>query len=393
MTFPTRRSVNRETIRSLLIASTVIAAALSLWFGLPRVLDWTTPELQRVWVVSSSLGDQVASAAPKEVLAGTPVTLYAVVETGTGSRRRFYGPVDRVRLGGEGAEIVEVRPWSTWWHELEVLWFKVEPVYAFDNETMVDDFDPATILYTDTFMLAWGFRDQHPADITPTGDAFPRVDVGTMRFKVEAVIRDVRDRMLGGAVSPGAEGVHATTLAEQPYRVSVRASDAALGVILGFSGLPYVPVAAGIPAADHPATCFLGGTILDFWIATQRRLGDAELPFFGWEDLPARAELVVEEMFLADDGNYYHTADPLRPVTFEEVRPGDLVTIEDHVGVLYEDRSPGGAGDGILNTWDRLLGGYFEPIRDMPMGDAFVSGITIYRLPAPAASGDSAPNR
>ena len=155
-------AVNRETIRLLLIVSTVVAAALSFWFGVPRILDWTTPELQRVWVVSSSLGDQIASAAPKEVLAGAPVTLYAVVETGTGSRRRFYGPVDRVRLGGEGAEIVDVRPWSTWWNELEVLWFKVEPVYAFDNEAMVDDFDPATILYTDSFMLAWGFPRSTP---------------------------------------------------------------------------------------------------------------------------------------------------------------------------------------------------------------------------------------
>jgi hypothetical protein len=89
---------------------------------------------------------------------------------------------------------------------------------------------------------------------------------------------------------------------------------------------------------------------------------------------------VVEEMFLAEDGIYYYTDDPFRPVTFDEVHPGDLLSIEDHVGVLYQDRSPGGGGDGVLNKWDRLLGGYFEPLRGMPVEEAFHSGIIVYRL-------------
>ena len=36
---------------------------------------------------------------------------------------------------------------------------------------------------------------------------------------------------------------------------------------------------------------------------------------------------------------------------------------------------------GVLNGGDRLLGGYFEPLRDMPLEEAFVSGVTVYRLP------------
>lgn len=368
-------------LRNLLIASTVIAAALSIWFGLPRLRAWSTPQLQRVWVASSSLGDEVASAAPKEVLAGTAVTLYAVAEAELRGRRRFFGSVDRIRLGGTGSEVVEVEPWSSWWDALEILWFKVEPLYGFDNETFDPDFDPAGIGYGNNFMLAWGFRDRHAADIMPTGDAFPRVEIGTMRFKAQAVVRDHRDRVLDEASSPGAEGVHAETLAAQPHRVTVRAGDRPLGMIQGYSGLPYVPLPDGLAPAAHPAERFIGGTILDFWIATQRRLGAGELPFFGWQELPERAAVVIEEMFLAADGTYYHTAEPLRPVTFDEVQPGDLLSIEDHVGVLYQDRGPGGGGDGLLNAWDRLLGGYFEPLRDMPVEEAFLAGITVYRLP------------
>ncbi len=372
--------MNRETVRKLLLASSVIAAALSIWFGIPRLQSWNTPRLERVWVVSSSLGDEVASAGPKEVLAGTPVNLYAVVETTRRGQRRFYGPVDRARLGDEGAEIVDVEPWSTWWNALEVLWFKVEPLYGFFNEGFDAEFDAREIGYGETFMLAWGFRDQHAADITPTGDAFPRIEVGTMRFKAQAVVRDVRDRVLDDATSPGPQDVHLATVAERPHRVTVSAGDGLLGAMQGYSGLPYVPLDAGRSPLEHAAERFIGGTILDFWIAASRRRGAPEMEFFGWEQLADHGQVVVEEMFLADDGTYYFTNDPLRPVTFDDVRVGDLISIEDHVGVLYQDRGPGGAGDGLLNSVDRLLGGYFEPLRDMPLGDAFVSGITVYRI-------------
>lgn len=382
--------MSRETLRLLLIASTVVAAALSVWFGIPRLQQWNTPTLERVWVVSSSIGEPIASAAPREVLAGTPVTLYAVVEATRRGQRRFYSSsVDRIRLGGEGAEIVEVEPWSTWWNALEMLWFKVEPVYGFDNETFSTDYTPEDIDYHETFMFAWGFRDRHAADITPTGDDYPRVEVGTMRYRAQAAVRDARDRVLDEAASPGPEGVHADDVAAQPHRVTVRASEAPLGVLQAWAGLPYVPLPVGLPAARHPAERFLGGTILDFWIASQRSLGATELPYFGWQQLAERGAVVVAEMFLADDDAYYYSDDPLRPVTFDEVRVGDLLAIEDHVGVLYQDRGPGGAGDGMLNGDDRLLGGYFEPLRDMPLRDAFVAGITVYRLETGAA-GDSA---
>ena len=168
-------------------------------------------------------------------------------------------------------------------------------------------------------------------------------------------------------------------ITELALRVTVRASGDALGVIQGYAGLPYVPVSNDLLASAHPASRFIGGTVLDFWIATQRALGAADMEFFGWEELGEWGTTVVEEMFLAEDGIYYYTYDPVRPVTFDEVQVGDLLSIEDHVGVLYQDRSPGGGGDGVLNKWDRLLGGYFEPLRDMPVEEAFHSGITVYR--------------
>ena len=83
-----------------------------------------------------------------------------------------------------------------------------------------------------------------------------------MRFKAQAAIRDVRDRVLGEATSPGAEGVHAVTIAEQPHRVTVRASDAPLGQVQAFAGLPYVPLPRGLRPEAHPTNRFIAGTIL-----------------------------------------------------------------------------------------------------------------------------------
>jgi len=135
-----------------------------------------------------------------------------------------------------------------------------------------------------------------------------------------------------------------------------------------------------IPPAEHPTPLYLGGTVLDFWIAGLRQAGLWPGDFVRWEDLGAASQVVVDDMFLATDEAYYYSDDPLQPVTWETVRPGDIVTIDDHVGILLEDRGPGGGGDGVLNRWDRILNAYFEPLRDNEMGEAFHADIRVYRL-------------
>lgn len=370
-----------ERLPLLLIGSTVLAAAALLILGGPRARVWITPRIERVWVVSAALGDQVASAAPRQAVQGTPVTLYAIVQARPwgADTSQLYGPVDRVVLEPEG-EPVTVEEWNRWWLPLAILWFKVEPAYPFENAEFDPSFGPDQIPYTDHYQVSWGFGFSHAADIRPSGDAYPDWTTGTMRFSARAVIRSARERILQSAAAPAAEGVGAATLAERPHRVTIRAGDDAFGHFQGFAGLPYVPIESPQPPGEHPAERYMGGTVLAFWLQAQRLAGAYDGILVNWEQLPNIAELVIEDMFLARDGIYYHTDDPRRPVTFDEVRAGDLLTIEDHVGVLYEDRGPGGAGDGVLSRWDRLLEAYFEPLRETAAGDAFIEGVTVYRL-------------
>jgi len=109
-------------------------------------------------------------------------------------------------------------------------------------------------------------------------------------------------------------------------------------------------------------------------------VGAYDGPLLAWDRLPDVADVVVADMFLANDGIYYYTDDPMQPVRFGEVQVGDLLTIEDHVGVVYQDRGRGGGGDGLLGGEDRLLEAYFEPLRETAAGEAFVSDITVYRV-------------
>ncbi len=370
-------------LRLLLIASTCVSALLIVVFGVPQLRAYFTPRLQRAWVVSAELGDAVASSMPRETLAGTPVTLYAVVQAKPwAGEPRFYGTVSSVQIEPPGLSAPSaqpVLPWPSWAYQPEYLWFKVEPEVPFDNPDFDIDFSVADIRYRDTYTVSWGFDAGHAADVSPTGDAYPDWDVGTMRFMTRAVIRNRSGAILDRVTSPGADAVHAAALGDRPHLVSVRGGDDVFGRMQAFAGLPYVPILQKLPAAQHPASLFRGGTVLDFWIAALRA-GGQDVDFTSWEELPTVAETVVADMFLARDGNYYFANDPLRAVTFDVVRPGDLLAIEDHVGVLYEDRGPGGAGDGILNRWDRLLGAYFEPLRDIALGDAFEADVTVYRL-------------
>lgn len=369
-----------ESYRWVVIFSLLLSAALLYSFGLPRLRSWLTPRLHRVHVVSASLGDDVARHSPREVVPGTPVTLFAVVEAygSNGEGPSYYGPLERAQLEGETAPVVEVHPWKEFWNDLEILWFKVEPRRPFFNEDGSEGFRPVDVEYRETLMASWGFSQRHAADVTPTGDAYPRWRVGTMRFRARAVLRDHRDRVLGQVLSPGAEAVHAVEPADRPHRVTVRGEEDALLRLRGYGGLPYVPLSP--EAARSAVGSYIGGTVLAFWIGAVRQQAGTGLPFFGWRQLPARARTVVDEMFLAKDGSYYYTDDPLRPVTYDTVETGDLLAIEDHVGVLLEDRGPDGAPDGVLNRWDRSLEAYFEPLRETALGDAFVSGITVYRL-------------
>lgn len=373
-----------ERLPLLLIGSTVLSAAALLILGLPRARAWITPRIERVWVVSAALGDRVASATAREVLDGTPVTLYAILQARPRGAdvARLYGPVERVVLE-LGAEPVTVERWSRWWLPAEILWFKVEPAHPFDNAEFDPSFGPDQIAYSDHYQVSWGFGSSHAADIRPSGDAYPDWTTGTMRFSARAVVRNRQERILQRAAAPGAAGVGATGLADRPHRVTIRGGDDVFGRLQGFAGLPYVPIESPQGPGEHPAERYLGGTVLAFWLQAQRLVGAYDGGLVSWEQLPHIAELLIEDMFLARDGTYYHTDDPLRPVTFDQVHPGDLLTIEDHVGVLYEDRGPGGAGDGVLNRWDRLLEAYFEPLRDTAAGDAFIEGVSVYRLRAP----------
>lgn len=371
----------RDRLRLALIASTVVAATLCIIFGIPRARRLLTPSIERVWVASAALGDRAPSVEARAELQGTPVTLYAIVEARPflGSEPVLYGRPSSVVLE-PGAEAREVRSWKDWWEQPEFLWFKVEPGLPFANEGFDPDFDPDSITWAQNYQVSWGFGWSHAADVQASGDAFPEWDTGTMRFAVRAVVRDLRDRIVQRAESPGADAIGADASGRTPHRVTIEGGEDAFGRMLGFAGLPYVPLPGSAAERESMVFGYLGGTILDFWLAGRRLAGSYEGPLVDWDELPEVAVVAVDEMFLATDGTYYWTDDPLRPVTWHDVSAGDLVAIEDHVGVLWEDRGPGGGGDGLLNRWDRALEAYFEPLRDTALGDAFVSGITVYRL-------------
>jgi len=369
-----------DLLRLALIGSTVISAALVIVLGIPRLRAFVTPRIERVRVVSAALGDSVASVGPREVLDGTPVTLYAVIEARSWrGRTEWYGSIDSVRLAPD-AEPVVLQAWSDWWLAPEFLWFKVQPTVPVANDGFDADFRPEQIAFSDAYQVGWGFGGSHAADIRAAGDAYPELTTGTMRFAARAVVRDHRDRILQQVTSPAAAEVDAPIVEERPHRVTVRGGDDAFGYLVGFAGLPYVPTVGEVDPAEHPTPLYLGGTILDFWMQARHLAGLSPYGPRPWERLADLADVVVDDMFIGRDGNYYWSSDPRLVVRWDLLRPGDLVTIDDHVGVLVEDRGPGGAGDGILNRWDRAWEAYFEPLRETALGDAFVADITIYRL-------------
>jgi hypothetical protein len=115
-------------------------------------------------------------------------------------------------------------------------------------------------------------------------------------------------------------------------------------------------------------------------LSAQAAAGAYDGQLITWESLDQVADVIVDDMFLANDGGYFWTRDPMRAVDWGTVQIGDIVTIEDHVGIIFQDRGPGGGGDGLVNRWDEAWEAYFEPLRTTRLGEAFVADIRVWRL-------------
>ena len=171
--------------------------------------------------------------------------------------------------------------------------------------------------------------------------ADPSLPIGTFRFRVEVVHRQVSggERRLW---SPGGE---------KALRLSFRKDDTYLGWLTSYFHVPY-----RYGSTQSEVREYLFADCVDFVVAGYQRMGRVRLG-----DMGSRTMLGQKWKWFFDTvcsnpirkGKHYSTRAHNKPVSFgaNGVRPGDIILFRGHAAVLLKDIN----GNGILDSADHVL--------------------------------------
>lgn len=346
-------------------------------------------------VVLTQYGDGPIQDAHVEARRGEPVTLYAAV------RRRgvWYADAPSIRVKRRR---ISPRPLADL-GAVEITWSTVEPRQhhvetrspnfgnpAYSNSVL---FGPKhgkwlgydTLEYIQTPLPQRG--GQLRVDRAQPTD--PRLAVhqglGTIRFAVQV------ESAAGTFTSPDAQSVGRGGVRDSVRRLSFRRGDDAVGWLTGFFNVPNVFGSAGT-GRRHQTELHQGADCADVLVGAFRKAG-VRMPYTSVAGLYRFARPVTEKLLLTPEGIYEIGEDgqpgaPARLRFGEDVRPGDLVTIDyamllvtrrswDHIGMIGDDRGEQGRwdpADGLLHM------GYLYGLEHTPLRDQGRAVIQVIRL-------------
>lgn len=336
----------------------VAVAIVGVLVALPSVEERVAPRPTAARVAIEVDGSGVARVGPVAVEAGTPFTLYAVLEATTRRGETiYYTEAPALAFGdGEPVDAEALRRWPSD-RAARVLWFTVEgpaPYLELPADGSLDRFHLAEHLRND-WPFAWTVRGRvEPAhdDVLAIAEADAESPFGTQRYQVRIEILGEEAAVLPKArfASPGKEALP-ENLAHFPT------------------------VTAYLPGPARPATEVFGLTQLEIagdGSGMQRELVELTRQRLAFARVPLLAEIFAAAGVAAD-------AVPWQPIELagalawdEDVRPGDLLRAGGRVVVLYRDAAPApprpetpngpappaldsGPGDGRLDGDDLVL--------------------------------------
>lgn len=219
----------------------------------------------------------------------------------------------------------------------------------------------------------------------------PYADLGVMRLAATLEADGQRRE------TPGAADAPAGQIGDRVFRYTYRGGDDFLGWLTTFFNVPYLFGSAG-QGGRSQAERYIGADCADVLVAALRRAGHRRLDYTSVTGLVSALRkvggpVIVRPCPAAPPAPLAPSAsaapaptcaapgDPPPLAIGEKVRPGDLLALDyvgaadlprdwDHIGVLAEDRGPGGAPDGVLGPEDLFLdSGDGLGLKLAPLGD------------------------
>jgi hypothetical protein len=305
-------------------------------------------EVARVAVVAA-VGDAIATDRPAYARADQEVTLFAVIQSGSGT---WFSDAGVIEIAGKRIVPKPLAQAPT--HALR--WNRIEPASANISNGDADTFHFELIDYRAT-EIAKATSGSLRADVRPTLTPDHGNGLGTMRYQV------VVTHGAQTVASPGAEarrGKGSGGVTDSVMRVSIRKDDTYLGYLTEMYGQPYIWGSAGLSDRTHESERLEGSDCADFVVYGARRMG-ADIPYTWTGALPQVSKLLASGT-RGTDGIYRDAKGNPLPFT----RAGDLVLFPRHVGALVEDRGT----PGVLDDQDIMMHTLFDSPKAQPIADS-----------------------
>ena len=378
--------------------SSLISLVALVLFGLFIVFYYATihiapervPTFEQAWVVSQLAGEEIASNEPKLVKKGEPIKLYTVIAGKKYNREEltYFTNAPALILDGRIIPPDKIEHWQRRWGVVKVLWFKIDT----EKETYIPAEEGLipTIAYHEEYFSEWGFSWDKIVEVTPELDLNPftqelkvRQDYGTIRFKVQALIytKDNPVIPLRKVNSPGKEAVEQLGIQDRVTRLSISDRDSLLGYYRAFYNLPYINLNEPPEVEGYRIENFIGGNSLNYLLGALKLMGYKGLKFSNLEELYKITEELFSEVIPDPQGFYIQVSQPRQRIRFGPggVQVGDIILSGSHGGIISADRSPEGAPNGYLDSYDLVTHCWQSRLTEEPISDAFIPGFTVLR--------------
>jgi len=330
--------------------------------------------IEDVYVVSKIEGDKLASSKPKYPTIDDKTNLYLVLKAKEKGKTIYFSEISDFVLDSKKIHNSKISKWDTKKHgDLSVGWFKVEPAQrCLDNTNNGWHWEKVKYKETPFKKDAWVIE----ADVDPTF-LVPQKGKGTMRFKAKI---SYNSKMVS---SPGAESYGKTGIKENVPRISVRGNTGIPIVDWGYSFMnqPYIWGSESPTGKDenHQSERYIGADCADLVVAAARKAGH-KIKYGGSHNLSPNdarrdTEFISREPVLYTDGVYRKNGKPVK-INQENVKIGDIVLYNRHVGILTKDLSP----VGILSSKDLVLHTLFKEPMEEPISQAYSPKFSIVRF-------------
>lgn len=322
-----------------------------------KLVPTAIPSIEKVYI-ASKVDTNIASTQSKNARLDQEVTLYTIIESELNGKKVYFGDLDSVEIKDKK---IYPKRWDENYGSIDIDWFKVE--------SMLGNYpEKADISYKETKQKwrKWSNKaNAHPSD--------KRIDLfkglGTMRFKINIKYNNL------AYSTAGKESVDEFGIKKNVHRISFRKDDTEIGWAYAWCNLPYQwgsrSINDQLPAEQHQTERFIAQDCADLVVGAARFSGKNNLNYTWSNGLESQSNIVTEIEGMDENLNFLNKYGNIIRYGNKrnEVRLGDKLLGQRHVGILARDSGSRGKPDGILNAYDIMFHTLFDYPQEVYLGE------------------------